>query len=244
MNGTPSRDPLRSPLPYDVLGGVEPTGGGWLVLPGNLQGITMVPQAPFVVGSLAEALDYRPSFAVVALHAPVGLVDKPDDSRNADVAARVLLGHRGGAAVAAPARALLEAATFEEAQAIDPGMDAVRWRLLPKVRESVAEVQSWRQRTVWEVNPELAFLQMNDGVPLRYPKRSQHGRLERRALLEVKLPGIDGVLARRPRGVREPRLLDAAADLWMARRIKARALNRAADPPEWDADGVRMDIVY
>jgi predicted RNase H-like nuclease len=155
-----------------------------------------------------------------------------------------VLGRRGAAAVAAPARAVLEAATFEEAQAIDPSMDAVRWRLMPKIRESVAEVQSWRQRTVWEVNPELAFLQMNDGTPLRYAKRSQHGRHERRALLEQKLPGIDRILADRPHGVREPRLLDAAADLWMARRIKARALTRAADPPEWDADGVRMDIVY
>lgn len=244
MNEPRFRDPLRSPLPYDVLAGVEPTDGGWLVLSGNLQGITMAPQAPFVVASLADVLDYRPSFTLVALHAPVGLVEKPGEARAADVAARRALGRRGGAVVIAPPRAVLSAQSFAEAQAIDSSMDAVRWRSLPKAREAAAEVQSWRQRTVWEVNPELAFLQMNDGVPLRYPKRSQHGRHERRALLEDKLPGIEGVLARRPSGVREHRLLDVAADLWMARRIKARALSRAADPPEWDAEGVRMDIVY
>jgi predicted RNase H-like nuclease len=238
------RGALRSPLPYDVLAGVEPCLGGWLVVPGNIQGITMAPQPAFVVATMADVLDYRPSFTVVALHAPVGLPDKADDRRACDLAARRALGRRGGAAVLAPPRAALGARNLREAQESDPTMDIVRWRLLPKAVEAVTEVQSWRQRTVWEVNPELAFLQMNEGIPLRHPKRSQLGRQERRNLLDAKLPGIDRVMDQRGRGVRESRLLDAAADLWTARRIMARAITRLADPPEWDADGVRMDIVY
>jgi predicted RNase H-like nuclease len=231
-------------LPYDVLAGVEPCPGGWLVVPGNIQGITMAPQPAFVVATMADVLDYRPTFTVVALHAPVGLPDKPDDRRACDVAARRVLGRRRGAAVLAPPRAALLARTLTEAQEADPTMDIVRWRLLPKAMEAVTDVQSWRQRTVWEVNPELAFLQMNEGIPLRSPKRSQFGRRERRALLDDKLPGIDRVMQQRGPEVRESRLLDAAADLWTARRILARAITRLADPPEWDADGVRMDIVY
>jgi predicted RNase H-like nuclease len=231
-------------LPYDVLAGVEPCPGGWLVVPGNIQGITMAPQPAFVVATMADVLDYRPTFTVVALHAPVGLPDKPDDRRACDVAARRVLGRRRGAAVLAPPRAALQARTLTEAQEADPTMDIVRWRLLPKAMEAVTDVQSWRQRTVWEVNPELAFLQMNEGIPLRSPKRSQLGRRERRALLDAKLPGIDRVMQQRGPDVRESRLLDAAADLWTARRIMARAITRLADPPEWDADGVRMDIVY
>ena len=238
------RGALRSPLPYDVLAGVEPCPGGWLVVPGNIQGITMAPQPAFVVASMADVLDYRPSFTVVALHAPVGLPEKSGDRRACDLAARRVLGRRGAAAVLAPSRAALGARSLAEAQEADPSMDIVRWRLLPKAVEAVTEVQSWRQRSVWEVNPELAFLQMNDGVPLRHSKRSQLGRQERRALLEAKLPGIDRIMERRSPGVREPRLMDAAADLWTARRIMARAITRLADPPEWDADGVRMDIVY
>lgn len=237
------RDPLRSPLPYDVLAGVEPCGGGWLVVPGNLQGVTLSPQQPFVGSSLAEVLDYRPCFTIVALHAPVGLPDKPGEPRVADLAARDLLGRRRSAAVPAPSYAVLEAASLDEARAIDPGMDAVRWRLLQRARESAREVQSWRQRLVWEVNPELAFLQMNRGSPLLHRKRSQLGRGERVSLLKAKLPGVERALAARPAGVREERLLDACADLWAARRIKARAIARLADPPQWDRDGVRMDIV-
>ena len=61
---------LGTALP--VLAGVEPCAGGWLVAPGNLQGITLAPQPAYVLDSLADVLDYRPSFSVVALHAPVG----------------------------------------------------------------------------------------------------------------------------------------------------------------------------
>jgi predicted RNase H-like nuclease len=235
--------PRSSALPYHVLAGVEPCTGGWLVVPGNLQGITLAPQPGYVLASLADVLDYRPSFSVVALHAPVGLTDGPDELRLCDTQAKQMLGRRGGAVVAAPSRKLLDAHTFEEAKQIDPSLDIVRWRALPKAVEAIREVQSWRQRLVWEVNPELAFRQMNDGVELRYGRRSMHGMQERRALLVDKLAGAERVLAQRPKGVREGKLLDALADLWTARRIVARAITRMADPPAWDADGVRMDIV-
>jgi predicted RNase H-like nuclease len=235
--------PRSSALPYHVLAGVEPCTGGWLVVPGNLQGINMAPQPAYVLPALADVLDYRPSFSVVALHAPVGLTDGPDETRACDVLARQLLGRRRGAVVAAPTRKLLDAQTFGEAKQIDPSLDIVRWRALPKAAEAIREVQSWRQRSVWEVNPELAFKQMNEGVELRYGRRSMHGLQERRFLLAAKLPGAERVLAQRPKGVREGKLLDALADLWTARRVMARAITRLADPPAWDADGVRMDIV-
>jgi predicted RNase H-like nuclease len=70
-----------------------------------------------------------------------------------------------------------------------------------------------------------------------------HGMQERQRLLEEKLPGTERVLRERPKGVREGKLLDALADLWTARRIMARAITRLSDPPVWDTDGVRMDIV-
>ena len=82
----------RSALPYQILAGVEPCAGGWLVAPGNLQGITVSPQPAYVLASLADILDYRPSFSVVALHAPVGLNDDPGERRLCDTTAKDLLG--------------------------------------------------------------------------------------------------------------------------------------------------------
>jgi predicted RNase H-like nuclease len=233
----------RSGLPYQILAGVEPVTGGWLVAPGNLQGITLAPQPAQVMTSLADILDYRPSYSVVALHAPVGVQEKPGEARLADVQARSRLGKRAGAAVPAPSRALLEATSYEEARKIDPSLNIVRWRALAKAAEAIREVQSWRQRTVFEVNPELAFTTMNEGVPLDVPRRTQLGRQARRELLEQKLPGAGRVMAERPPKVREEKLLDALADLWTARRIMARAITRMSDPPAWDEEGVRMDIV-
>jgi predicted RNase H-like nuclease len=233
-----------APLPYSILAGVESCAEGWLVATGNLQGITLAPQPPQVFASLADVLDYRPAFSVIALHAPVGLPEEPGQPRACDVAAREVLGNRRAAVVPPPAHAVLGAAgSYEEAKAIDPSMGAATWRLLPRIAEVATEVGSYRQRVLWEVNPELAFWQMNDGRPLRFRKRSQHGRQERTQLLVAKLPGAERLLNNRPRGVRVDRLLDAAADLWMARRIVARAVTRLADPPEWDAEGVRMDLV-
>jgi predicted RNase H-like nuclease len=233
----------RSALPYQILAGVEPVPGGWLVAPGNLQGITLAPQPAYILNTLADVLDYRPSFSVVALHAPVGAASGAGEFRSCDVAARDRLGRRAGAVVPAPSRAILEATSYQEAHRIDPTLDIVRWRSLAKAAEAINEVQSWRQRVVWEVNPELALTTMNDGEPIRFGRRSPTGRQIRRQLVERKLPGADRVLKERPPSVREEKLIDALADLWTARRIVARAITRMSDPPVWNDDGVRMDIV-
>ena len=114
----------RSALPYKILAGVEPCTGGWLVAPGNLQGINLAPQPVFVVPALADVLDYRPAFTVVALHAPVGLNDESGELRDCDRNARQLLGARGATVLPAPSRGLLQARSFEEARLIEPGIDA------------------------------------------------------------------------------------------------------------------------
>jgi predicted RNase H-like nuclease len=240
----PGRPGGRFSLPYEVLAGVEPCGQGWLVALGYLQGTNVAPQPPLVLPELRQVVDYRPSFAVIAIHAPVGLPETPGQSRRCDEEARRLLGPtRALAVIPAPSRALLGARDFDDGQAIDPALDAIRWRTLSKAAEAAREIASW-QRSVWEVHPELAFLRMNEGEPLRYHRRSLHGRAERADLLRARLPGVERILENRPAKVRESKLIDAAANLWTARRIVARAITRLSDPPAWDGEGVRMDIVY
>lgn len=233
----------RSGLPYKILAGVEPCTGGWLVAPGNLQGVNLAPQPAFLVTSLTDVLDYRPSFTVVALHAPLGLDDEPGEGRPCERTARRLLGARGAAVLPAPSRALLEAKTFDEARLIEPGIGIARWRALPKAAEAAREVQPWHQRTVWEVHPELSLRQMNAGNPVRYGRRSQLGRAERARLVCAALPGAEWVLRDRPPGMREGKLIDALADLWTARRIAGHAISRTAAKPLWDSQGLRVDIV-
>jgi predicted RNase H-like nuclease len=231
-------------LPYQILAGVEPVTGGWLVAAGNLQGVTLGPRPAFVQRLLADVLDYRPSFTVVAIHAPVGLMDGDGEERPCEIVARRMLGPaRARSVVPAPSRRLLEAKTLGEARHIDRTVDVVRWATLPRSAESAREVQSWRQRTVFEVHPELAFLQMNGGDGLRHGRETQLGRQERAALVIARLPGATAVLRDRPPGVRESKLIDALADLWTARRIRAHAITRLGDPPVWNNEGIRIDIV-
>src|SRR5436189_2588237 len=99
-----------SPMPYELLAGVVPCPGGWLVASGKLVGINLFPQAPQVVARLREVLDAVPEYTVIALAAPVGLPDWPSrGGRACDREARRLLGWpRSGAVRSAPCRLVVD----------------------------------------------------------------------------------------------------------------------------------------
>src|SRR5215813_4720121 len=96
-------------LPYRVLLGVEPCPGGWLVVPGKLQGISVFAQEPELFKRFTDVLDYKPAPAVTAVHIPIGLPSVPArGGRPCDREARALLGFPRSAAVfSAPVRASL-----------------------------------------------------------------------------------------------------------------------------------------
>ena len=176
-------------LPYRPMAGVVPCPGGWLVAGAKLQGITLSVEIPQVMRTLVEVLDYRPSFEIIALHAPIGLLDDAHPGgRACDAEARRLLGPRRGAAVAsAPWRRLLEAPDAEIP--VLAGLSAPSRKRLAQYREVVREMQPYRQRTVYEVHPEVSFHQLNNDAALRFGKMTQQGRAERRAILEARFPG-------------------------------------------------------
>lgn len=233
-------------LPYRYLAGIEPCPGGWLVAPGRLQGVSLSPEDPFVASTFAAVLDHRPAFEIVALHAPVGLLSVPRrPGRACDVAARQLLGWpRMAAVVPPPARVALDAKTWKRARAANGGMSPVTWALLDHVAEVDAEMEPYRQRQITEVHPELAFYELNGSAPVEHPKHHAEGRHEREALLRERIPGVDRILGARLGGVSREHLVDVAADLWTARRIAARAVHTLPEDPEWDDQGLRMQIAY
>jgi predicted RNase H-like nuclease len=123
------------------------------------------------------------------------------------------------------------------------GLDAVTQKLLTRYREAAAEMAPYRQRTVYEVNSELSFYQLNEDSPLRFSKRTQAGQEERRGLLAKKIPGGDRIYDTKLARVPASHLLDVAAFMWTARRIFARAGVRVPQDPQWDESGLRMEIV-
>jgi predicted RNase H-like nuclease len=227
-------------LPYTLIAGVVPHQPGWLVASAKLQGATMAPEPPRVLTSFADVLDEKPSFAVIALWAPIGLLDKPDPGgRLCERAGRALLGPRRGAIRSAPSWLAVE----RVGERASVGLDAVTAALMPHYVEVANEMAPYRQRTVFEVHPELSFLQLNDDRPLETSKRTAAGGAQRRQLVQRRIPAVERILDASISGVQRAQLLDATASLWTARRILARAVTRLPADPVWDSRGLRMEMV-
>src|SRR5580658_1626928 len=235
-----------SHLPYRTLAGVVPCPKGWLMASAELQGITMAPEAPQVVSTFLEVLDYKPAFQVVALFSPVGLLDDPTArGRTCDREARRLLGPpRAGAVLSAPVRGAIECQSYREAKEANGGRrSAIGWCLLKRTAEVHEQMAPYWQRTIFEVHPELSFFQLNGDKPVRFSKHTRAGRDERRALLDGRMPGVERIIGEKVRGVSQAHLLDAAACLWTARRVIARGVVHLPEHPEWDSEGLRMEFV-
>ena len=173
-------------LPYSLVAGVTPCRGGWLVAASKLQGTIFAPEDPIRVDSFVDVVDMRPAYSTVALNAPVGGLDQATvGGRACDREARALLGRRAAAVKSAP----IAVESPEGTELLPDHVDAITRTLLPRYQEVAREMAPFRQRTIYEVNADLSFYQMNEDVPMRWSKYSEKGQSERRSLLESKLPG-------------------------------------------------------
>src|SRR5579884_456236 len=172
-----------APLPYRLLAGVVACPSGWLVAGAKLQGVTTAPETPFVVRTFLEVLDARPAYNVLAVAAPIGLPDEPTPGgRTCDREARRLVGRRRGGAIASPpSRA--ELALLRNGGG-EVHVSAVTRRMATHFGEVDDALSPYWQRSVFEVHPELSFLQLNGDEPMQFPKHSAEGIDERRTLLE------------------------------------------------------------
>lgn len=229
-------------LPYEVLAGVLPCPGGWLVVSAKLQGITLAGPVPEVYRHFTDVLDARPQYTVAGLHLPLGLLSQQRrGGRTCDVAARRLVGRPRSAAISSPpSREDLVAWRAGGA----PHVSAVTRSLLGRIAEVYEVIGSYHQRSVFETHPELSFYQLNDERPLRYSKHTRAGYEERAALVTARIPGADHALEIKVGGANRFHVVDGLAMLFTARRIRSRGVVRLPDMPEWDSDGLRMELIY
>ncbi len=227
-------------LPYSVVAGVTPCRGGWLVAGAKLHGTIFAPESPLRLETFIDVVDQKPTYSIIALNAPVGgLNQATTGGRSCDREARLLLGRRGAAVKSAP----VQIDSREGIDLLPSHLDAISQTLLPRYQEVANEMAPYRQRTIYEVNAELSFYQLNDDVPMQWGKHSEKGIAERETLLETKVPGVQRILEAEVPGATPSHLLDVAAILWTARRIFAKAVVRVPTDPEWDEQGLRMEIV-
>lgn len=210
------------------------------------------------VTDLAAFRDEEGGDAAVAIDVPIGLLNSAA-FRPCDVVARELLKDRRNTVFAPPARYMLAAAgdypairaLVEQERVGNPAANSISAQaagIAPKIRE----VDDWvrahpgSERWLWECHPELSFLALNDGAPVRASKHSAAGLMQRLDLLRREFPDIEEQIAAAAWSSKEAELsdlLDAYAALSTA-LLCARGDQEELGDGARDAEGVLMRMAF
>jgi predicted RNase H-like nuclease len=215
--------------------GVDACRGGWVAVSLDAADgpVVTVRVEASLTALLAPWLDPGGT-TIVGIDMPLGLLEA--GWREADRAARGLLGPRHSSVFAIPPRAVWAEASYRRANErcralTGQGLSAQAWGL----RAKLLEANQYREtcgHPLYEVHPELAFAAMA-GRPLGPSKHTAAGRdLRRQRLARA---GVE-IPAATPAPLMGD-ILDAAAVAWSARRIAAgRAVTIPAEPQRDRAD--------
>jgi predicted RNase H-like nuclease len=225
--------------------GLDACRGGWVAvsLAVSLDGTgptVMVTAGVSLVVLLATERDPAGA-AVVGIDMPLGLLET--GWREADRAARRLLGPRRSSVFAIPPRAVWAETSYQAAsqrcrELTGQGFSIQAWGL----RAKLLEADQYREtcgHPLYEVHPELAFSALA-GAPLAASKHTIAGRDLRRELLAragIEIPGDH------PASLAGD-ILDAAAVAWSARRIAAGQAVVIPAVPQHDGQGREISIRY
>jgi len=234
---------LRSSL----CAGADGCRAGWIVVIArgnpdsrlNLRNLLVVP-------SFTALLEATSDCDAVSVDIPIGL--SHDGRRSADFEARRCIGPRRSSVFPAPARLLLAASSYAEANALSrsalgKGLSAQAYGIMAKIREANECMTPEMQSRVVESHPEVSFWALAGDEPLLHPKRKPEGRAERRRLLETAYgPAVRSLLP--PRGAAWDDLFDACVLAWTASHVASGTAVHLPPEPEFDSRGLRMQIVY
>ncbi|MBX9924907.1 MAG: DUF429 domain-containing protein [Hyphomicrobiaceae bacterium] len=239
-----------------TVAGVDGCPGGWLVVVRDVDDPTSAEMR--IVPTFAEVLAGEPALAMVAVDIPIGLPDRiGPGGREADVAARTVLGQRQSAVFAVPSRAAVMEPDYRTACAIafatsDPPRKISKqaFNLFPKIRQVDAVMTPELQARVREVHPEVAFAALNGWRPLELAKKVKSqpngpGLDLRRSLLEA--AGYRAAFLLPPSWLRRKDagpddLLDAAVNSWAAARLVRGEARCFPERPMVDSKGLRCEI--
>ncbi|MBM4255684.1 MAG: DUF429 domain-containing protein [Deltaproteobacteria bacterium] len=161
--------------------GVDGCRGGWIVVLVEYKNRAMRKHSLKLCPTFADILALDPQPAVIAIDMPIGLLDTPQPGgRECDRQARKLLGRKASSIFTPPTRPMLKATHYEQVRT--RGLSIQSFNILPKIREVDRLMTPELQTRIHEAAPELAFM-MLAGAPMRYNKKTQEGREERRQAL-------------------------------------------------------------
>jgi len=220
--------------------GVDACRRGWVAVSLQPGGMIEVGVGVSLAALLAQCLG-RECAPIVGIDMPLGLLET--GWREADRAARGLLGPRRSSVFAIPPRAVWAQAGYPAAnqrcrELNGQGFSIQAWGL----RAKLLEANRYREtcaHPLYEVHPELAFDAMA-GQPLAYSKHTAAGREVRRGLLRQARIEIPTLAPATLIGD----IVDAAAVAWSARRIATGHAVTIPDEPQCDCRGREIAIRY
>jgi predicted RNase H-like nuclease len=225
--------------------GVDACRGGWVAVSLEVSSAETGPAVTVTAGVCLAALlaPERDSAGttMVGIDMPLGLLET--GWREADRAARGLLGPRRSSVFAIPPRAVWAEASYRAAnqrcrELTGQGFSIQAWGLRAKLLEANQYRETCGHR-LYEVHPELAFGALA-GMPLAASKHTRAGRDLRRELLAragIEIPGGH------PAALLGD-ILDAAAVAWSARRIATGQAVAIPSVPQHDDQGREISIRY
>jgi predicted RNase H-like nuclease len=190
-------------------------------------------EGALVASTIEAAVAGLPDATAIGVDMPIGLPD-PGRRRPADEQARKYVGPRWQSVFMTPCVSLLLAPSLAEANqlAVAEGWDGISAQAyaLGKLILQVQPVAD-RDARVFEIHPEVSFVQANRDAPLQWSKSSWNGfALRRRILQDHGIVIGDDTGKAGAAGVAD--VLDAAIAAWSAGRIasgQGRSLPDGAD---------------
>jgi threonine dehydratase len=214
-----------------------------------------------VVPRFADVLTAPEAPVAVAVDIPIGLPDcSEQQGRAPERVVRPLLGPRKSSVFRVPSRSAVYAG-------VDPAIPDQKERYVNACRvaratsedrkafskqgfflfSKIVEVdqlltQERLVARVVETHPELAFLRLNDGLPVRESKKSEAGRVRRRQLL--RRAGFSSLEVKRPPpdGAKDDDVLDALVCALIARHVHTGTARSFPARPSHDGRGLPMAI--
>lgn len=234
--------------------GIDGCKGGWIIAQVDETGCW---QPLRIVADFAAVASEVIDTELALLDMPIGLSEQAK-ARMVDQLAKKRLGIRGCCVFPAPSRPVAAAAVMSRAAARacqqelgGAGISAQTLAICPKIAEVDAVFcrQPGLQQRIREAHPEILFAECNGGQPLP-SKLTAMGRGRRLAILQT-LTGSSAIaeLVQRARReykgrCKEDDILDALVCAWSAKLGYSNGLQTLPPEPEYDAKGLRMEIVY
>lgn len=231
-----------------LVAGIDGTKRGWVVVT-HADGVT----SAFGVATINEALQRLEAASLVAVDMPIGFLDAAvPGGRECERLGRGLLGRRASCVFSSPCRAALDcddhpsaSRTNRESSPHGLGLSRQAHAIFPKMKEIDAVMTPLLQSRLFEVHPELCFLEMAalGGGAAPVGKKTLAGAEQRIALLEAVGFSVSSLCGDcRSWGAGRDDLLDAAAAAWTALRRAQGSAHSLPPVPQMDARGLRMEM--